>query len=72
MVDAAIKVSNWDVFYCIDCSAKAGLTIKEVVQQLVDGLSVSYTRFVMLQEILKAEPGSRRAEALEKRYATQE
>lgn len=63
LLDPAIDADGWDVFYCIECSAKAGLTINEVVQQLVDGLSISYVRFLMLMEILKAEPGTRRYRA---------
>lgn len=64
VVDAAIDIEQWQIFYCIDCSAKAGLTLTEVVEQLVTGLSISYTRFLLLMEVLRVEPGTRRYEAL--------
>ena len=63
IVDPVISVGDWDVFYCIDCSSKAGLTIAEIVSQLVDGLSISYARFALLMEVLNAKPGTRRYQA---------
>jgi hypothetical protein len=59
VIDPAIDASDRDLFYCIDCSAKASLTIKEVVEQLVAGLSISYARFVLLMDVLNAQPGTR-------------
>jgi len=63
VLDKAIPADEWDIFYCIECSTRTGLTIKEVVEQLITGLSISYTRFLLLMQILKAEPGTRRYEA---------
>ena len=64
VLDSAIEADQWDIFYCIECSTRTGLTIKEVVEQLITGLSISYARFVLLMEVLKAEPGTKRYDAL--------
>jgi hypothetical protein len=64
VVDASIPTEQYEIFYCIDCSAKAGLTLKEVVDQLVDGLSISFARFTLLMEVLRVEPGTTRYRAL--------
>jgi len=64
VVDSAIDVSDVEIFYCINCSGRAGLTVTEVVEQLVAGLEISYARFLTLIEILRVEPGTRRYEAL--------
>ena len=64
VVDASIDLSKVDIFYCVECSSRAGLTVDEVVRALVEGLSISYMRFVTLMDVLKVEPGTRRYEAL--------